>query len=147
MNNGNAIKIRVAGPQDATALYTLNELFNGAGCTDLAALTASLADNPQETVLIATCADEAVGFICGQLFMSMCYRDYYAEITELFVREQYRRLGVARRLMEALEERYTQKMGIRSFQLFTGADNHDAQSFYESAGYKKRTDILYRKRL
>lgn len=147
MNTGKTVKIRVADAQDAAALYELNELFNGQGCTDLAALAASLAGNPQETVLIACCGDEAVGFICGQLFMSMCYRDYYAEITELFVREEYRRLGIARRLMESLEELYVKKHNIRSFQLFTGADNDGAQRFYEEAGYNKSPDILYRKRL
>jgi ribosomal protein S18 acetylase RimI-like enzyme len=75
----------------------------------------------------------------------MCYSSNYAEITELFVDEAYRRIGIATALMQAAEN-YFKDDNIGGFQLFTGGDNYTAQTFYEKSGYVKTSEIMYRKR-
>jgi ribosomal protein S18 acetylase RimI-like enzyme len=138
--------IRQACTADAGALFVLNERFNGAGCTTMERLADSLQRNLGETVFVAGTDAGIVGFCCVQLFRSMCYHEDYAEITELFVREEYRRQGIARALLAHVEALFADR-GVKSFQLFTGKDNTVAQSLYEAAGYKRSEERMYRKRI
>jgi ribosomal protein S18 acetylase RimI-like enzyme len=138
--------IRRANERDANGLFELNELFNGKGSTTIERLQESLQYNKQEIVFIALADEKPVGFICGQVFMSMCYDTYYGEISELFVLEAYRRRGVARQLIVRIEEEF-KKNNIFSFQLFTGADNITAQTLYTSCGYTRSEEWMYRKRV
>jgi ribosomal protein S18 acetylase RimI-like enzyme len=140
------LHIRVAGRADAANLFMLNQFFNGKDSTTIDLLDKSLKTNEQELVCIAYDGNEAIGFVCGQLFKSMCYSEYYAEITELFVKEEYRRQGIARKLISYMESIYI-RQGIRNFQLFTGKENLTAQEFYKKSGYNKTDEIMYRKRL
>ncbi|MGI6694874.1 MAG: GNAT family N-acetyltransferase [Christensenellales bacterium] len=86
-----------------------------------------------------------MGFCCGQVFRSICYENHHAEITELFVREEYRRRGVGARLIAFMEAEFY-KQGIRHFQLFTGASNAAAQAFYHSCGYRATDEVMFRKK-
>ena len=69
-----------------------------------------------------------------QIFKSMCYSKYYAEITELYVDEGFRRMGIAAKIFEYVEEYFRNK------------NITVAQSFYEKQGYIKSNEIMYRKR-
>lgn len=140
------MKIRLANLNDAAALFKMNEHFNGAGSTTKELLADSIVNNMQEAVFIATVDGEAAGFCCVQLFKSMCYRSYYAEITELFVEEAYRQQGVATALMGYVEDYFRDKH-VKGYQLFTGKQNEIAQAFYEKNGYTQSTEQMYRKRL
>ena len=139
------MEIRIAAGQDIDHLLELNSLFNGQKSTTREWLARSLAENTQETVLIAIVDSQAAGFICGQRMWSMCYGVHYAVITELFVRVEYRRLGIAGAMMHELEEHY-RRQGIRHFELFTGGDNLAAQAFYIKQGYARTDEIMFRKR-
>jgi len=139
-------KIRIADISDAEELFMLNEEFNGKGVTQLSLLKKSLECNEQEIVFIALNENEAVGFCCVQIFKSMCYSRHYAEITELYVNDKYRRQGVAAELFRYIEEYFADK-NIAGYQLFTGGDNISAQVFYEKQGYVRSDEIMYRKRI
>ena len=141
----NSVIIRLAQVSDAPELLKLNDLFNGEGCNSLSAIKKSLSSNEQEIVCIATDKDMLVGFCCGQIFKSMCYRVNYGEITELFVLESYRRHGVASGLIAFVEAEF-QKREINHFQLFTGKSNERAQTFYRALGYVESSEIMFRKR-
>ena len=137
--------IRKANENDVDYLFELNELFNGKNCTTKKQIAASIAVNTQEDVFVAELDNKVVGFCCIQIFKSMCYNANYAEVTELFVKQEYRRQGVASALIAYIEA-YLKNQSITAVQLFTGKDNINAQSFYEKAGYKKSDEIMYRKR-
>lgn len=139
------VQIRVAQIADVDALFELNELFNGVGSSK-EYIKSSLSENEQETVFVATVGDSIVGFCCVQLFKSMCYSVYYAEITELFVKEEYRKQGAGAALMHFAEE-YYKEQNVRAFQLFTGKYNTNAQAFYAKMGYTPTDEIMYRKRV
>jgi ribosomal protein S18 acetylase RimI-like enzyme/cytidylate kinase len=138
------IAVRAAVEDDAAELKRLNIEFNGEGNVTDESIARSIRDNDQEQVFIAECGDRLIGFCCVQLFKSFCYGSNYAEITELFVDEQHRRNAVATRLMGYAESHYSDK-NIVGFQLFTGGKNASAQKFYESLGYLKTDEIMYRK--
>ncbi len=139
------IRVHQATVDDAEVLHELNGRFNGAGCTTLDLVRASLETNTQETVFLIECGDTPAGFCCVQVFKSMCYNRYYAEITEFFIDEEYRRQGVGTELLKKAEEHFSQA-SLAGFQLFTGDDNWSAQAFYEHLGYKRMGEIMYRKR-
>lgn len=140
------IVIRKAIISDAEELFRLNEDFNDKGVTQLSLLKKSLLNNDQEMVFVALVNNKIVGFCCVQIFKSMCYSKYYAEITELYIDKNFRRMGIAAKMFEFIEE-YFKDENIGGYQLFTGEDNHVAQSFYEKQGYVKSSEIMYRKRL
>lgn len=140
------MKIRKAITTDAESLFEMNELFNGKSCTSIKLLKKSLEGNKQEEVFVVIKDKINIGFCCIQLFKSICYSRHYAEITELFIREEYRKCGIASFLIKFVEEYYKDK-NIGGYQLFTGGNNVIAQRFYEKCGYIKTDEIMYRKRL
>lgn len=138
--------IRLAHPHDAAQLHTLNVVLNGANLTTAKNIAHSLANNPHEIVCVAADGDTLAGFCCGQVFMSVCYRTPEAAVKELFVREDYRRRGIARRLLAFMEAEFI-KRGVRDCFLVTGDDNFDAQALYESCGWHNDEEIQFHKSL
>ncbi|WP_124099202.1 GNAT family N-acetyltransferase [Ruminococcus sp. Marseille-P6503] len=139
-------KVRKAEVSDAGQLFQLNEIFNGEGATDFELLKQSLIKNDQEEVFVAESGGKLVGFCCVQIFKSMCYKNFYAEITELFVDEKFRRLGVATAVIGYIEE-YFKGKNLAGYQLFTSDKNTNAQACYEKSGFARSREIMYRKRL
>lgn len=61
----------------------------------------------------------------------------YAEIKRMFVAEESRGRGVARRLLERLEA-YAREEGVAIARLETGVDQQPALQFYKASGYRER---------
>ena len=59
--------IRIATINDAEQLFALNEAFNDPGETTLSHIQESLADNPQELVVVDEQEGALTGFVCVQL--------------------------------------------------------------------------------
>ena len=100
--------VRIATEQDAAQLQMLNNEFNGEGETTLENIRASLTANRQEVVIVDEDQGELTGFVCVQLKKSFCYDDYMPEITEVYVKPQHRRSGIAGAMIAYAEE-YCQK--------------------------------------
>lgn len=139
------IVIRRAIKSDGPELFGLNEKFNGTSNLSVNQIEFSLTTNDREEVFVAEQDGALIGFCCVQVLKSFCYNENYAEITELYVDEIKQHKGVGAMLLDHVEQ-YFEKMNIKGFQLFTGGENHSAQAFYEKAGYKKTSEIMYRKR-
>ena len=71
----------------------------------------------------------------------MCYPIVYAEITELFVMQEYRRQGIGRQLMEFMANYLTQQ-GVSHFHVLTFKNNTVAQALYRSLGFADTSEIL-----
>ncbi|MDL2232855.1 GNAT family N-acetyltransferase [Ruminococcaceae bacterium OttesenSCG-928-L11] len=134
-------RIRGAVPGDAAQLYQLNTLFNGPGSQSVEAMAATLSRGG-ELVLVAAGADRLLGFCCGQLKESFCYSEPAGEITELYVRRECRRNGIARALIGAMGDALRQQ-GAEAVTLLTGADNFRARALYESCGYRTSGEVHY----
>ena len=140
------ITIRNAQVQDIPALLEMNEALNETGCSTFEHMKASLENNRNEIVLVALHNDTAVGFICGQLHFSICYANgVLCEVSELFVRESHRRMGVAGKLIAGLEDAF-EKYGALEIFLQTGRRNIGAQAFYENKDYAVRERMVYLKK-
>ena len=60
----------------------------------------------------------------------------YGEIKRMYVAPQYRGLGLARRLLDRLEE-YARRHGVFTLRLETGIHQHDAIRLYEGMGFRR----------
>lgn len=138
--------VRLANASDLEALFALNEAFNGPGVTTRERMRQALERPSGELVFLASVRGAAVGFLCARTLPSMCYEGLQGEITELYVRPECRRMGVAAALMEAAEGALREK-GVRELRLLTGADNRGAQALYQKRGFVREDELLFQKKL
>ena len=138
--------VRIATAQDAEQLEILNKEFNGDGETSLDNIRASLTDNKQEVIVVDEQNGELTGFVCVQLKKSFCYDDYMPEITEVYVKPQYRRHGVARAMITYAEEYCKSHYPLHKFELLTGVENDVARIAYAKLGYCEDAELHLAKR-
>ena len=127
----NAVEIN-----DIPDLIDLNNGFNDVDCGTAESMREAL-NNKNELTYIARYNNEAVGFICGQLYSSICYTSKQGEITELYVKEAFRRKGIATMLMKHLENELI-KNNVHEIKLITNFKNQIAQGLYKKCGYTDR---------
>jgi len=140
------ILIRFAKSSDAVDLHKLNELFNGEGCTNAECIKKFLESDHQEIICVASDNDKIIGFCCGQVITSMCYIEKHGEITELYILENYRRQGIAKRLINFIESEF-KKQGVNGIHVLTGDDNTKALCFYRSCGYTDTDEKMLEKKI
>lgn len=88
-----------------------------------------------EHPLVAELDGQVVGFASLRLLNYLGEDAPYAEISELFVLERYRRRGIARLLMIEMEVR-ARAAGASSLAVLTAADNDTAVALYHALGYQ-----------
>ena len=132
------ILIRQAQTHDIPDILKLNDEFNAPGISTAQHMAESLQKNKNELIFVAIHNEKTVGFICGQLFSSICYANsLQCEITELTVDKDYRRKGIATMLIEHMEHEFS-KHNITEICVTTGKNNFNAQKLYEKCGYEYR---------
>ena len=137
--------IRTATVNDAEQLNILNIEFNGENEAGIDNIRDSLMNNKQETVIVSQEDDTLVGFVCVQLKKSFCYDDYMPEITEVYVKPEYRKRGIAGEMISFAEEYCRRNYPLHKFELLTGERNHDAQSVYRRLGYSCDNELHFQK--
>ena len=138
------VTVRLAGESDAEILRIFNEEFNGVGDVTAESVRESLRTS-SEIVGVVEVDGTPVGFCCGQITRSFCYRESTAELTELYIREPYRRTGCASALLRFMEAICRETYHAESIRLLTGEDNCPARHLYESLGYTAEDEVLYTK--
>ena len=132
-----AIHTRIAEYADAAGLaqlVRLNALFNGAS-DSTEQIAARLADPRRvETAILAEIDGHIVGFAALRLVPCIFFTEPYAELTELYVDEGYRRQGIGQALVVHVE-RLARDAGARQMLILTDFYNDAAQSLYRAMGY------------
>ena len=82
--------VRLASVGDAGELERLNAEFNGKGKTTEESIRASLLQTGEVVIVADGNGGRLAGFVCVQLKKSFCYDEYMPEITEVYVRPEYR---------------------------------------------------------
>lgn len=136
--------VRLASRKDAEQLLLLNEAFNGEG-TALGHIERSLSNNRQEVIVVAEEDGILVGFVCVQIKRSFCYQEALAELTEVFVAENYRRRRIASEMIAYAEAHCIKMFHIHEFALLTGKENCAAQALYRRQGYHTEDEVLMTK--
>lgn len=139
--------VRLATVDDAEQLDALNCAFNGEGETTLEQIIDSLSNNRQEVVIVDDEDGLLVGFVCVQLKRSFCYEELMPEITEVYVKPEYRRRGIAKEMITFAEAHCSQNYPLHKFELLTGKRNFAAQAAYEKLGYQDDGEMHLSKRI
>jgi len=133
------VRVRMVRSTDAPALVPLFEAFYGAffgGRVTEAAVAGRLRQAAaHEIVIVAEVGDQITGFASLRVTDSLDPAPY-AELTDLFVEPESRRLGVASRLVKYTEG-IARERGASHLVVLTGQKNTEAQAFYRSAGYEE----------
>ncbi|MBN8579726.1 MAG: GNAT family N-acetyltransferase [Anaerolineae bacterium] len=139
------ITISLATIEDAPAIAKLNLLFNEA--TDPADIIAARMSDPAcvETVILAKEDGKTIGFALVRVVPTVLYADLHAELTELYVMDEYRQRGIASELIAFAEQVASQK-GARSILVQTGDDNLPALALYKKIGFEEY-DLTLKKKL
>ncbi len=88
-----------------------------------------------ERVLLAEVDAVPAGLLSLRIVPYLSEDSPYAEVTELFVVPERRRLGVARRLMAEADD-IARGRGCTLIHVNAWRDNREAQEFYRRAGYE-----------
>ena len=139
------ITVSIAALEDASAIAKLNRLFNEVDESPDAIAVRMSDPNCVETVILAKVADKAVGFALVRVVPTVLYTDPHAELTELYVLEEFRQRGIASRLLAFAEQVAVQK-GAQSILVQTGNDNAPALALYKKHGFEEY-DITLKKKL
>ncbi len=130
------IRVRFATPDDAAELIEMNREFNGVEGLDQDTVRQELARGA-ELVAVADAGERLAGYCCVQHYKSFCYPEGIAELTELYVRKEFRRKGLASRLitcqLEALRE-----MGVDELEVITDSANAAGHAVYRANGFEEQ---------
>ncbi|HEC96510.1 MAG TPA: N-acetyltransferase [Euryarchaeota archaeon] len=91
----------------------------------------------RDLILVAEKDEKIIAFVMGALSSEDSGR-----ILVLFVRKEYRGLGIGRKLMEAVIKRFVTKYGVREISLEVHEKNLPAIKLYESLGFKKAKKLV-----
>ena len=131
------VRVRIARPEDAPRLVPLFDAFYGAffggRVTEVAVAGRLRHAAPNETVIVAEVEGKLAGFASLRVADSLDPAPY-AELADLFVEPDARRLGAASRLVKYLEG-IARERGATHLVVQTGPKNVEAQTFYRSLGY------------
>ncbi len=137
--------IRKANTSDAPNLIELNKLSNNANhvADNVETVQNSLSDNSVETVFVAEIEGEIIGFVTAQVATSFCYVRPTVELTEIYVKEQFRRKGVGSMMVEKIKQ-HSRDLDALQLLLRVNRSNCEAISFYESNGFESANHFEYR---
>jgi ribosomal protein S18 acetylase RimI-like enzyme len=135
------LETKVACQADVQDLARLNLAFNGV--RELPeALSRRLADPfCVEQPLVAVLEGRVVGFAALRVVPCVFYDQPHGELTELYVEEEYRELGVGRKLI-LLAEKIAKSKGVKELFVLTGISNQKARRLYNSLGYEDGDIVL-----
>ena len=139
------IEVRRAIADDADELIALNREsdVDGEISLDPDSVRRSITDESTERVFVAELQERLVGFATVQITRSFCYTRPTAELTELFVRPEQRRLGAASKLVAAIISDIEIENSLELF-LRVNHVNTGAISFYERNGFSQAAHYEYR---
>ncbi len=144
-NSLSSLILRTATVDDARHLARLNLLFNGVDEAPQA-YAIRLADPQRVDIpILALLGEQAIGIANLRFIQPVFYAEPYAEVTELYILESYRRCGVGRRLMEFAAQ-LARQAGAEEIVVLSGFDNQAALAFYNHCGYTQN-DIALSKSL
>jgi ribosomal protein S18 acetylase RimI-like enzyme len=129
-----SIVVRQALAADAREIARLNTLFNDVTEPPEAYLPRLADPRRVDTPLLAEVEGKVVGFANLRLAHSVFYPEPYAELSELYVEEAYRRRGIGKALILHAEG-LARQAGAGEMVILTGDDNQAALGLYRSLGY------------
>ena len=140
------MKIRVACLEDATALADLShQLGYPAAVAEVGRRLERVLASPEDVVYVAhDDAQRVSGWIHGAR-QDLVESEPRCEILGLVVQREQRRRGIARALVQAVEQ-WASTRGLRLLSVRSAVSRAESHPFYESLGYERvKSQHVYRK--
>ena len=123
--------IAAMGPADLQDCWRLDQrCFSDGEAYDRETFRYLLSHNQSVNFKVVAGSGEMVAFVVG-----LVEADGMGHVVTLGVAPEFRRRGIARRLMGAVEERFFER-GVRSVRLEVRTTNHAAQNLYFDLAYR-----------
>lgn len=129
------VNIREALPADAKAIAELNALQMGyeASEEDTYKRLAKLLASKGHKIFAAVAEGNVVGYVHANDY-DLLYFPHMKNIMGIAVDEKFRRMGIGRMLIEAVEE-WAKSTGAAGIRLVSGAARTGAHEFYRHCGF------------
>ena len=129
------IQIREANVSDAGAIAKLNQESMGYCYPEEATAEKlrMLLGRKQDKLFVAVIENTVVGYIHANDY-DLLYAPAMKNIMGLAVSPEYRRLGIGKALMSAVEV-WTKETGAKGIRLVSGAGRQQAHAFYRDCGF------------
>ncbi len=99
----------------------------------------------RELLLVAEVSNQIVGYISWYNYIDLAYKDEkHVELDNIFVLEEYRKMGIGTKLFEALKTKCKED-NIDYIVASTNFKNTNAISFYEKNNFEKQIITLKQK--
>jgi GNAT superfamily N-acetyltransferase len=132
-----AVNIRSATMNDSSAIADLSAQFGyPTSPIQSANRLGVILDSKEHSILVA-CLDNDT--VVGWVHVFLAFRvesDPFAEIGGFVVTEEFRRRGIGRSLLAAVEE-WVSQSGITKLRVRSRSNRKDARTFYEQLGFSK----------
>jgi ribosomal protein S18 acetylase RimI-like enzyme len=128
------VTVRQATIDDAAEFARLMNQFDGTGATPEQVAARMQACASFLTIWLGLLDGGIAGYACLRLLPVLQGDEPYAELTDLYVDEPFRRRGVARAILAHVHA-VAHDAGARDVVLMTDFTNHAAQAAYRDAGY------------
>ena len=95
-------------------------------------------------VVVAVCENEIVGYLAGSIYRDDTYSFYEGltgEVENMFVKDEYRKLGAGTKMMNVFFEWCKNNHAKRCF-VTAMPDNKNAMGFYKNKGFENSTVTL-----
>lgn len=135
MCNSTCIKIRKAVTEDHNAIYLLNlhEMHYDFPLESTASKLDKILKSPDHLVLVAELDGKVIGYVHACDY-DLLYATNMKNIMGIAVKDKYKRMGVGRALLSAVEK-WASENGAECIRLCSGEERINAHEFYKSCGY------------
>ena len=137
------VTIRDVHPGDASELAQLLTEFNGLETSEAQVASRLSRSQGVEIPVLAERSGRIAGFASLRLLPYLGEEAPWAELSELYVREEQRRHGVGRALVDELEAR-ARAAGASHWSVVASAGNEAALALYRSAGLERHAIALHK---
>ena len=138
------INIRIATVEDVKQIYEMCLLFNGSKTKTSLQGVKDYLRKKEAIICVAQIEDKLVGFITGIIENNLSFGLPIGNISEVFVKVEFRQQGVATKMFEQMEQEFSKK-AVNRFRVFTTVDNINAVNFYKSQSYQPFNTVMFRK--
>ena len=133
--------IRKANVNDADDIHKICQDDLGYNCSvDLVKERIALLDLSRERVFVAEYNNRVVGFVHAEDYKTL-YFDELINLLGLAVANDYRRQGVATKLIDFVEQ-WAKEIGIKMIRLNSGSSRKEAHEFYRKLGFDNEKEQI-----
>ncbi len=97
-------------------------------------------------VWVAIDNDKIIGYLAGIMKSYNSINAKSAEVDNFYIEEEYRRLGIGKRLVNEYKE-YCKSKGIDTIYVTANAKNKNARSFYQASGFNDEYEVTYKMKI